>query len=368
MKNMKKLLGLSLLTLAGTMSLASCGSIFKGNEGMMISNITHTLDKDGNTVITINFTDEDLEPVTFTIPKGEQGETGMSGVGIEDVTWAPLEDGTGLEVTFSFTDEEMPDKVIEIPYATGIENIEAVTDPETGATKVTITTTDGQKTEFTLNPAVGISDVQTSVDEESNAVIITITYTGGKEPTTITIPYKNGEDGKDGKGISFITGTVVGDQYYIDIYYDDEEGTSDTIVFDAPKSGTIWYTGNQNPSNMQINANDGDFYFDIQNLRIYRYQGGTWVLIAQLENDETTYVVTFDPNGGSFTTATSTVREVKKGSYINDLPEVYKEGHSFIGWWTSPNGPSSPNSGHFTDITPVFGNLTLYACFEEITQ
>ena len=225
MKNMKKLLGLSLLTLAGTMSLASCGSIFKGNEGMMISNITHTLDKDGNTVITINFTDEDLEPVTFTIPKGEQGDTGMSGVDIEDVTWAPLEDGTGLEVTFSFTDEEIPDKVIEIPYATGIENIEATTDPDTGVTTVTINTTDGKQTSFTLNPAIGIADVQTSVDEESNAVIITITYTGGKEPTTITIPYKNGEDGKDGKGISFITGTVVGDQYYIDIYYDDDEGT-----------------------------------------------------------------------------------------------------------------------------------------------
>lgn len=365
---MKKLLGLSLLTLAGTMSLASCGSIFKGNEGMMISNITHTLDKDGNTVITINFTDEDLEPVTFTIPKGEQGETGMTGLGIEDIVWEPLEDGAGLEITISFTDENVEDKVLTIPYATGISNIEAVTDPETGATTVTITTTDGQKTEFTLNPAVGISDVQTSVDEETGVVTITITYTQGKEPTVITIPYKNGEDGKDGKGIAYITGTVVGDQYYIDIYYDDEEQTMDTIVFDAPKSGTIWYTGNDSPNNLTIHANEGDFYFDIQNLRIYRYQLGSWVLIAQLENEDTTYIVTFHPNGGAFTTSTSTVREVTKGSYITDLPQVYKEGHNFIGWYTSPLGPSSPNSGHFTDLTPVFGNLDLYACFEEITK
>lgn len=368
MKNMKKLLGLSLLTLAGTMSLASCGSIFKGNEGMMISNITHTLDKDGNTVITINFTDEDLEPVTFTIPKGEQGETGMSGVGIEDVTWAPLEDGTGLEVTFSFTDEEMPDKVIEIPYATGIENIEATTDPDTGITTITIHTTDGEETSFTLTPAVGIENVETHVDEDTGIVTITISYTGGKEPTTITIPFKNGEDGTDGRGIESIVGTTRGDNYLIQITYDDGS-PNDYFTIPLPDRGTVWYTGNGRPSDsLSSNVKDGDFYFDIENLRIYRYQAGSWVLIAQLENDETTYIVTFDPNGGSFTTATSTVREVTKGSYITDLPEVYKEGFNFMGWWTSPNGPSSPNSGHFTDLTPVFGNLTLYACFEEITQ
>lgn len=368
MKNMKKLLGLSLLTLAGTMSLASCGSIFKGNEGMMISNITHTLDKDGNTVITINFTDEDLEPVTFTIPKGEQGETGMSGVGIEDVTWAPLEDGTGLEVTFSFTDEEIPDKVIEIPYATGIENIEATTDPDTGVTTVNITTTDGKVTSFNLAPTVGIDQVQTSVDEDTNMVTITITYTGGKEPTIITIPYQNGEDGTNGRGIQSIVGYTLGNNYFIEITYDDGSEPQ-YLTIPLPDRGTIWLRGNGSPSeDLAGSVNEGDFYFDFQNLRIYQYEAGSWRLIAQLENDETTYVVTFDPNGGSFTTATSTVREVKKGSYINDLPEVYKEGHNFIGWWTSPNGPSSPNSGHFTDITPVFGNLTLYACFEEITQ
>ena len=43
---------------------------------------------------------------------------------------------------------------------------------------------------------------------------------------------------------------------------------------------------------------------------------------------------------------------------LANIPTPTYEGHSFMGWYTDSN---NVNAGQFTDLTPVFSDLKLYA-------
>ncbi len=361
--------------------ISSCGFFNTGNEGIMIDSITSVLEEDGSTTITIYFTDEDTDPISFTIPagsQGEQGETGATGVGIDHIDTVEDEENRVLIITIYFTDEDMDPEVIEVPLGTTITGIESSYDATTGITTITITLSDGTTETFEVTngtDAVGIVDITTYVDEGGNTTI-TI-YLSDGSTKEIYIPYvsgydgepgEDGEDGEDGVGISYIETTYTDDQCIITIYLTD--GTSYDVEIDLPVAGTTWYTGNGAPTIIDYpDAKSGDLYYDLTRNRIYIYDGSSWSVLFRLNQDDIECTVYFNAtaNGGAIDGSTSPYYYCTKGETIplSSIPTASKEGYTFKGWYTSTQGPNDPNSGHFTDLTPVLVEyLTLYAYFE----
>lgn len=344
---------LFLLSLLTFFSLSSCAGFFQ-DSGMVIDDITTTQDADGNTTVTISFTDDYYDDVVFTIPAPEDGKQGIQGpigngiAGIEKVT----EDGKDYLVV-TFTDDTMPPQKIELPALVSVSSITSSYDNQTGVTTVTITLTDGSEHEFTLQngkDGAGIADIQTEVDEEGNTTI-TISYTDGRDDTVVQIPYKQG---KDGRGIESITTQTIGDKYYLYVKYTGEE-EEQVLEFDKPES-TKWICGNGAPGLLaSLQASEGDFYFDLTDWGIYLLQNGSWQQIANLKSDEISCTIEFDPGEGTLDGTYLRLRTCNKGDSldISQIPTASREGYSFQGWYTSELGPNDPRSGKFTDLTPV---------------
>ena len=68
-----------------------------------------------------------------------------------------------------------------------------------------------------------------------------------------------------------------------------------------------------------------------------------------------TYTITFDPNGGTVEPASKTVTY---GSAYGELPVPVREGHTFVGWYTSPEGGDLITADTLKNNA---GNQTLYA-------
>lgn len=372
---LKKALLISVMAL-GSISLTSCSSFMQA-EYNSIASITTDTDENGNTIVTITFTDETMAPVVFIVPKGDKGDAGNNGVGIENITYETGEDGK-TTVTISFTSDEVEDMVFDIPAPVNVTDITSVHNDELNQTDVTITLSNGEEFTYSIpdptdgKDGLGIANVEYDDSGDSGYYTITITYTDPEvSPTEIRLPLP----GKDGRGIESIVSSSDDDYWYITFNYDD--GNSDTIQFDAPQSGTYWYSGSGIPDpflNPDLeNARTGDFYIDLEGLSIYRYQGIRWIFVGNIGTgvDRETCQVTFDAttNGGTISSYTS-IFEVEYGKTMNatDMPIASKAGERFIGWYTSKDGPNNPNAGHFTSLTPVFSDMTVYACFEVISE
>ncbi|HIU70114.1 MAG TPA: hypothetical protein IAC60_00820 [Candidatus Enterosoma merdigallinarum] len=377
MKRLFRRLGLFFLSFLFLFPLTSCGSFFE-DGGMQIADIVTKTDEEGNTTITISFTDDYYDPVEFTIPApedGQEGPQGPVGNGIEKIEKVKDPETEKTYLVITFTDETMEPARIELADAVGIEEILTSFDNETGTTTITITLTDGTTKEFVLQngkDGVGIADIESTTDEEGNTTI-TITYTDeSKDPTVITIPYIKGNDGEDGRGIASITTQCANGIYYLFITYTDSKGPEDvqTIELPMPES-TQWFRGNGAPGpSVSLQASSGDFYFDLTNLTIYLFNGVVWQSIANLRSETIPCTIEFDAttNGGLLDDDyLSTVTCYKGESLdISQIPTASKEGAAFIGWYTSAQGPRDPRAGKFTDLTPVTKVYThLFACFEE---
>lgn len=351
-----KKIRLFLLSALMLFSLSSCSSFF-ADDGMMIDSITTEMDADGNTIVTIAFTDDYYDNVEFTIPAPKDGETGPQGPignGISTITKVMEEGQDYLLITF--TDENMAPAKIALPDTVSIDSITSKLDTETNVQTITITLTNGEKTEFRIQngkDGAGISDI-TSVTDESGNTTITISYTDGRDDTVIQIPYKSGKDGEDGRGIESISTQSVGDKYYLYIKYTDSEEV-EVLELDKPES-TKWICGNGAPGAIAtLQASNGDFYFDLTNWGIYLLQDGTWQQVANLKSNEVTCTVEFDPGEGVLDGTYLGMRTCVKGESldISQIPTASLEGHTFAGWYTSELGPNDPRSGKFTDLTPV---------------
>lgn len=377
MKFKKIFMGLSLL--ASVLFSSSC-SIFGGSDtGVMIDRVESSTNKEGTTIVTMYFTDEDLEPLTFEIPRGEVGEVGpigAAGVGIENITSRPSDDGQSTILTISFTSEDMPDKEFTVPNGVSIVSTNSSYDPDTRVNTITFTLSDGTVIPRDGEPAIQIADGKdgvgiesvTQTEDENKNIIITITYTdetmGENGQTEITIPYKNGEDGR---GISSIVGNQVDNQYTITINYTD--GSQETLPSIALPEATKWMYGQGAPtSRYESQANDGDYYFDLENRVIYIFTNDHFNLIIDLTEDiepSQQYHVTFDANGGEFVPGSITEIDVTAGRPIamNRIPECFKNGFIFGGYYTTPEGPNNPLSGKLTDLTPIYNDVTFYAYY-----
>jgi len=78
-----------------------------------------------------------------------------------------------------------------------------------------------------------------------------------------------------------------------------------------------------------------------------------------LGDNASTYIITFNPNGGSVTTTNKTVTN---GSTYGTLPTPTKDGYTFTGWYTATSGGTQITSSTIVNLT---GNQTLYARWVE---
>lgn len=75
------------------------------------------------------------------------------------------------------------------------------------------------------------------------------------------------------------------------------------------------------------------------------------------EPEPVMHTVTFDPNGGDFTSGESTMQLEEDGTY-SKLPTVTRDGYTFEGWFTDPEGGERISGG---DKFTAKEDITLYA-------
>lgn len=368
----KKLILIFLLLIS--LCLSGCGGSFFGeDETIIIENITKvdSPENDGFYIV-IEYANEDKPNDKFFVPNGIQGETGETGNGIKDVDVSidPITKET--TITISFTSEDMEPIIKKIPAGIAIEGVDKEIDPVTGDTKLYIKYTDGTKSDPIIIPkgetgdkGTGIKDYKVEVDPNTKATKIVINFTDTLEPIEINIPAP--QKGEEGRGIKGIIAAETNDKYVILVTYTD--GQEERCEFSKPSQ---WITGSNDPEKKE--GRNGDYYFDVYHNNIWMKEEGIWILIVDFNDDEQTYTVLFNLNdslkekaqmpegyGKSVT--------IKRGEYFGvngnqSLPIPFRVGYRFKGWYLTAN--PTPINGAFTDTTPVFSDLTLYANWEKI--
>ncbi|MGM9858940.1 MAG: hypothetical protein ACI311_06830 [Bacilli bacterium] len=356
---MKKIFRALLCIAALTLSIptTSCSSFFGTGEEVVITSFTTTTDDFGNTVVTIEFEDGS-EPLTFTIPASQ------TGLGIASIIKST--DNGDTIYTISYVDELEP-TIIRVPASTGVVTGITSLENEDGSLTVTISLKEGDPITFVV-PSVStyVSIASVNVDESSSATVITISYTNhAMEDTVISIPKV--------KGIKYILTDETDTNYIITFKFSDN--SEQKITLTKPQTPNTWLSDYGVPS-MSL-GNVGDFYYDKNSSTIYQKVSAVrWEIVTILKSEDTVYTVTFDANGGNFNAGTvASIQSVVKGDTFynsqnsNSFPSVYYEKEdgtqkTFLGWYTSQD-QNDVNATHFTDLTPVMCDITLYAWWSE---
>lgn len=354
----------------GCFGATSCSAFF-GNDTLTILNTNVETDDNGNVIVTINFAEEGKNPLVFTIPKAING---TDGVGIANVVSTLNDDKTLVTITITYTDVNKEPTIITVPVYKGDDGKEVTKvisgfDDE-GNTTLSFQYSDGSISEtFTINKGKdgkGISDILINSDSNGNYEI-TIQYTDGTSEKPF---YLN-----SGVGIVSITyDESKSDDVNYCLLVSYTNGDQDEIFVPIPKTNQ-WFTGNSYPANDL--GDDGDFYIIESSGAVYKKTGNTRRYLFSIKGlgSDLTFTVTFDVNGGKWTIGDLTNPEesstkirsfegITYGSYIDlnqDSLKCYNENENldFKGWWTDPI--INPNSGHFTSLTSVTKDLTLYA-------
>lgn len=353
-----------------SVSISSCSAFF-GSDELNISSTDVKTDDDGNTTVTITFTDENKAPLIFTIPNAINGK---DGVGIATITSELSEDKTLVTIIITYTDSNKDPTIITVPVYKGedgreITNFICGHDQE-GNTTVVVEYSDGTRSnEFTINKGEdgkGISNIIMNSDQNGNYEI-TIVYTDGTSEDPI---YLN--SGVGIASIQYDENKSDDQKYCLVIYYTD--GNTEEVYVPAPQS-TKWLSGNGYPSNDL--GNEGDFYVIESSGAVYKKTAGIWRYLFSIKGvgSDLTYTVTFNLNGGKWTngdltnpdissTEIRTLSGLTYGAFIDldqDNLKCYNENENlnFKGWRSDP--VITPNSGHFTDLTAVTKDLSLYA-------
>lgn len=368
MKNrlFKRLL-LALSALSLSYPLASC-AFFDDGGGAQIKEVTPRYDEaTGNTIITITFTDEEMEPVTFIVPRGISGKDGVS---IKNITSKMLSDGKSIELTISYTDSSVENTVISVPVleGKGVKEVLVDTD-EDGNTTIQFTYTDESKGPVITIPkgkdGNGIASFEVNGPDSDGNTTITVTLDDGtKKEFTVS----NGRDGVSVRNITYDASKSDATHYVLTIIYTD--GYTEDVKLDRPRS-TRWFTGTTTPDNdstASSQAVEGDFFLNRINGYVYqKMSDGSWTFLFGMKADDSSagteviHTVFFDPGLGKINGNTgilmANVLEGKTMPLAN-IPTPTYEGHSFMGWYTDLN---NVNAGQFTDLTPVFSDLKLHA-------
>lgn len=368
MKNrlFKRLL-LAVSALSLSYPLASC-AFFDTGEGAQIKEVTPRYDEaTGNTIITITFTDEEMEPVTFIVPRGISGKDGVS---IKNITSKMLSDGKSIELTISYTDSSVENTVISVPVLEGKGIKEVLVDKdEDGNTTIQFTYTDESKGPVITIPkgkdGNGIASFEVNGPDSDGNTTITVTLDDGtKKEFTVS----NGRDGVSVSNITYDDKKSDATHYVLTIKYTD--GYTEEVTLDRPRS-TRWFTGTTTPDNdsaASSQAVEGDFFLNRINGYVYqKMSDDSWTFLFGMKADDSSvgkeviHTVFFDPGLGKINGNTGILMaNVLEGKTmpLPNIPTPTYEGHSFMGWYTDL---TNVNAGQFTDLTPVFSDLKLYA-------
>ncbi len=372
MKKFIKTFILMIVIMFSSIQLSGCSSFFGDpDEGITIQEITTNTNEDGSITVTITYTDEERDPTVFVIPKAEKGETGEPGNGIKDITYSLSENKDTTIVTITYTDETVEPTVVNIPNGISVVGTEYAIDDITGNTYIYLTFSDGTKSKAI--PVMkgkdgvdgnGITGIDQVVNEDKS---VTLTFHFSQsEDVVVQIPAP--EKGETGKGIETIVAGEFDGKYMMYITYTD--GEIQTLSWTKPKDPNRWYTGSD-LDDVKGKGVEGDFFFDIFHNNIYVKSNGEWVIVVDFDDDEQKYSVKFDLNDTTEEPASMPGAlpkyDIPRGSYFKaagygDIPTPTRNGYTFVGWYTTR--VITPTSGKFTDLTPVFGDLTLYAIWE----
>lgn len=357
-------------------SISSCS--FTADETLEISTLTTKLLDDGTTMVMITYTDETLEPTIFYIPKGDEGEKGETGNGIKEVLYEYDENGDYI-VTIKFTDETVEPLVFNLKNGISIEGVTTTTDEETGKVYMTVNFSNGTSSETIELPrgekgkdgSVIVNYGVTPNEETGGQTLFFIFSTGEIVNVEIPAPQK----GEDGRGIAAIVGYEDDNLYYITFYFTDDS-EPETVEFNKPQQPNTWLTISSGKGPDSTLGKNGDYCYDTVANAIYHKDGGSWVLLVDFDDVETTHTVKFDVNaddaylvdGFGFSSSYELTRGSTFYAYTKEtgrlMPVAARPGYKFIGWYSSSE--LTVNSGQFTDLTPIYSDMTLYAQWSEV--
>lgn len=351
--------------LGAMLLLTGCGGGFFAEEDLQIVSIEAVPGKEGYTNLIITYSDaSDREPDEFPIPNGKDGERGKEGeegTGIAKVTWNHDDQNRKTGVTFEFTDINLDPMTVEVPDGLSIVGLEPYTDDLLGYCMI-VKYNDGTQSEPFQVPkgerGIGIKKFN-CVQNDDLSVDIDIEIDDA-EPIHVEIPGP--------RGISDMVSGESDGTYFIKVTYTDN--SEQTLSFARPAK---WFNGTTEPSNLLGVV--GDYFFDTVHDKMYLKEelpDGTiqWSEIASIRSER--YKVKFEPNDEGdayFDAAINHTYTVERGSYFGadgnpDIPIPIRPGYTFLGWYQErvvDDRVMSP----FTDFTPVFSDLTLYARWEK---
>ena len=346
--------------------MTGCGG-FVDDESLVITSITTEVLEDGRTMVVITYDDEELKPSIFYIPQGEEGEVGPQGDGIKNIEYEYDDNGDYI-LTITFTNPEMEPLVLPLKNGISVVGVTSEVDEETGTTYVTVNFSDGTSSDPIEIPK-GEKGEDGSViinygvipNEETGGQTLFFMFSTG-EMVTVEIPKP--DKGEDGRGIKAIIATEDDEYYYLTFEFTDDSEPQ-KVKFQKPEDPNTWHSGYEKPANSL--GKNGDYYFDLSSNDIYHKLDGIWVLIIDFDSTETLCTVTFDLNGeGAYLPAGYNYQlyhAIPKGTNFASngsvVPIPARDGYTFNGWYTSQN-PSVVH-GSFNDLTTVSSDLKLYA-------
>lgn len=366
----KKIFSIFILLLSCFM-IASCSSFFgeEEEEIITITSINSELLDDGSTKITITYSSEEKKPDEFIIEQGADGN------GIASINATTSADGSKTDVFIYFTDATIEPVHFEVSNGTSIAGVSRKVDEETGDVYLIMTYTDGKTSDPILLPKGEDGEDGNSFTGYDQVVnldkSLTIYFHFSKsDDVVITIPAP--QQGEDGNGIDSITSMTDEEtnEYVLLIKYSNKEEPEE-VRFKMPKEANTWYTSQGEPDDLL--GKNGDYCFDVAYNAIYLKENNEWGIVVDMDGDETIFNVSFNLNDSidapaKMPSGSLVTYHIKRGSYFTadgyPVPVPTRNGYEFAGWYTSKI--VTPVNGQFTDLTPVFSDLVLYAKWEPI--
>ncbi len=365
-------------------ALTGCGGFFS-EEALQIEDVVCTPLGDGSIRLTITYVDDVKDPDIYTIPKGNTGDDGPSGNGIENITSVYDAVNKRTVLTISYTDKaNSPDQELVIPDGISIVAIDDVYDEITGTHTLTFVSSNPEICQFEpisiprgekgdkgngINVDKSRIENYTKTDDQGTIIETGMRYIfvfdDGSEQS-IDIPNPNGIQGIEGK--------EDGDSYILAITY--TTGETMNIPFNRPEDPNKWYSGGNVNDLTPLFGEDGDFFFDTVHQDIWAKENGTWNKIVSFAGEN--YTVEFDlndndedaDNKASMPMGASNRYKIPAGYYFissvygYDIPVPTRDGYTFMGWYTKKTVDPITMSP-FTDLTPVTSDLKLYAIWEK---
>ena len=364
----KRILLFLILIFSVCLTLTSCGGFFE-EEVLQIVDISSFEELDGSITLRITYSDPEVNPDEFNIPRGKAGN------GIKDIKTNKNELGAVESVTVIYTDENIPPVTLDLKDGKSIKGITTRKNEETGEVFLVVLYSDNTESEPFLLPKGEKGDGFKGFDSEKleDGSQKYYFHFENSEDVIITIPAP--EKGDTGKGIKSIISSEEDDLYVLTINYTD--GKSERVTFTRPKDPNAWFSGTIDPNKSEETiGRNGDYYFDTAHKVIYAKENGTWIKVISFDDSTDYYNITFDLNdqldGGpnaNMPEGSQLKYPVIRNTYFQDnghgnIPIPIREGYRFVGWYRSRS--INANSGAFNDLTPILSDLILYAQWEKI--